>query len=59
MFKLEFDTTNDVFDENGKQEIRRILNRIYNDVYFGRHEGIIHDINGNQIGYWISNNEER
>lgn len=58
MFRIEFDTNNAAF-ECGENEIRRILNNTADKVYNGRKEGLVMDINGNQIGYWVYNEEER
>ena len=58
MFRIEFDTNNSAF-ECGENEIRRILDNIATKIDDGRKEGLVMDINGNQIGYWVYNEEER
>ena len=58
MFRIEFDTNNSAF-ECCEGEISRILNNVAGKVEDGRREGLINDINGNHIGYWVYNEEER
>lgn len=58
MFRIEFDTNNAAF-EFGENEIRRILNNTADKVDNGRKKGFVIDINGNLIGYWVYNEEER
>ena len=58
MFRIEFDTNNAAF-ECGTYEIKRILDNIANKVDGGKREGLVIDVNGNQIGYWMYNEEER
>lgn len=50
--KIEFDTSNDAFQECGTYEIKRILNEIGKQLDNGITEGVIMDINGNKIGNW-------
>lgn len=50
--KIEFETSNDAFDQYGVYEILRILEKIKEQVKLGFTSGDILDINGNEIGYW-------
>ncbi len=50
--KIEFKTGNAAFDEYGDREVRRILEKIADDVESGHTSGVIMDINGNNIGHW-------
>lgn len=50
--KIEFDVKNAAFDEYGDAEIRRILEKIADEVERGYGYGPIMDINGNHIGAW-------
>ena len=50
--KINFDTDNAVFDECCYEEIKRILDRIAEDIRCGHIYGSIIDINGNIIGSW-------
>ena len=53
-FKVEFETNNDAFVDNGsdqgRYEISRILKLIADKIEFGDISGNIRDINGNTIG---------
>ena len=50
--KIEFDTSNASFDAAADFEIRRILEKIANQVEGGWDKNIIMDTNGNRIGQW-------
>lgn len=50
--KIEFDTSGDAFDLCGDAEVRRILEKIADQVEMGWDKNIIMDINGNRIGQW-------
>lgn len=50
--KIEFKTGNAAFDEYGDREVRRILEKIADDIESGHTSGVIMDINGNKIGHW-------
>ena len=52
--KIEFKEDNDAFQEDSKKEIARILDIVSNGVKNGYVGCIIYDINGNEIGYWSS-----
>ena len=51
--KIEFKTENEAFDDFGASEIRRILEKIADDVELGQIRGVIMDIYGNKIGRWM------
>lgn len=51
--KIEFKTGNAAFDEYGDREVRRILEKIADEVESGQTKGVIMDINGNKIGRWV------
>lgn len=51
MFKVEFSTDNAAFDEP-KEEIRRILLKIEQDIADGHIQNNIRDHNGNTVGSW-------
>lgn len=52
MFSLSFETDNAAFDDgNAENEIARILRGIAETVH-RTDGGLIHDVNGNQIGTW-------
>ena len=59
-FKITFNTENAAFDDdlqdegqdNSTAEVNRILGVIQHEVYSGRTQGIIRDVNGNTIGQW-------
>ena len=51
MFKLSFKTNNAAFDENGTEEMARILREVANRVAdVPGYGGTIQDIKGNTIG---------
>ena len=50
--KIQFDTDGAAFDVCADVEIRRILEKIANQVECGWERNIIMDINGNRIGEW-------
>lgn len=51
MFKIEIDTGNAAFEDEGKgYEIARILRDIADKVENGAESGIARDINGNKVG---------
>jgi Uri superfamily endonuclease len=52
MFKVSFETDNDVFmDGNREAEIARILRKLADTIEeFGTSTGRIYDLNGNTIG---------
>lgn len=57
MFKLEIETINDAFAENGTHELERILLRVVAQIADNRHraslsEGVCFDSNGNRVGSW-------
>lgn len=52
MFKLNFETENEVFTENKEMEIIGILANIMSLIGNGRTIGVISDSNGNSIGEW-------
>lgn len=53
MFKLEFDTENSAFSENGlNEETAIILETIASRIRSGRTYGKAMDSNGNSIGLW-------
>jgi hypothetical protein len=51
--KIQFGTDNAAFEMYGDQEVRRILEEIANKVESGYRNGLIIDINGNNIGNWV------
>lgn len=55
MFKLEIETDNDAFQEYGEQELRRILQEIDKQLYYGITHDTVLDINGNVVGHWKYN----
>lgn len=63
MIKIEFDTNTEAFqneDGNGLEtETFEIFLRIMDNLWNEKCEGIIHDSKGNQIGYYICNEQER
>lgn len=50
--KIEFETSNDAFQECGTYEIKRILNEIGKQFDSGHKHGVIMDANGNKVGEW-------
>ena len=50
--KIQFSTDNDVFNVCEEVEIRRILEKIVDQIEQGWEKNIIMDINGNRIGEW-------
>ena len=50
--KIEFATGNAAFDEYGDVEVKRILEKIIEQVELGYSWDLIFDINGNKIGEW-------
>lgn len=52
MFKLEFSTSNAVFEDYATSEITRILKNAQKDISMGCVASNIIDINGNVIGAW-------
>lgn len=50
--KIQFNTDNAAFEMYGDQEVRRILEEIASKVECGYRNGLIIDINGNNIGSW-------
>lgn len=50
--KIEFKTSGSAFDEYGDQEVKRILEKIIEQVEMGYSQAVIMDINGNRIGEW-------
>ena len=63
MIKIEFNTNTGAFvkeDGNGLEtETFEIFLRIMDNLWKDRKEGLIHDSDGNHIGYYICNDEER
>lgn len=67
MFKLEFDTDNAAFDDdadaytnhNARAEIARILLAVAENVREGADGGHIRDVNGNHIGTWDFEPDEK
>lgn len=59
-FTLEFDMENAAFAPSyTRDEVARILLDIHNRVLHDqRTEGIIHDVNGNNVGQWSMDQEE-
>ena len=55
MFKIEFETGNAAFDEEG-YEIARILREVADKIEAGRYVESVVDLNGNRIGRvdWIN-----
>lgn len=49
---IKFNTDGDAFDVCPDIEIRRILEKIANQIEGGWKQNIIMDINGNRIGGW-------
>ena len=53
MFKMKFKTSNAAFNEPDKEtEVRRILEKISEEIEYGKTSGSIMDINGNRVGEW-------
>lgn len=53
MFKLEFETDNNVFLDQPDAEVARILQAVADQVFdLGDRNGAIRDVNGNTIGRW-------
>lgn len=51
MFKLEIETGNAAFDDEGKAyEIARILRDLADKIENGAEAGSVRDINGNKVG---------
>lgn len=51
MFKMQFETANEAFDEVTYDEVARILRSVANHV--ADEGGTIMDINGYTIGSWV------
>lgn len=52
MFRIQFDTENEAFYDQPREEIARILADVTAKVRAGKLEGKILDENGNTIGEW-------
>jgi hypothetical protein len=53
MVKIEFSTDNEAFqDESKEYAIIGIIQAIATRIHDGVTQGVIHDINGNNIGKW-------
>jgi len=50
MFRLQIETGNAAFHEDGAGEISRILENVAERVKNGDHTGIVRDVNGNTVG---------
>jgi hypothetical protein len=50
--KIQFSTDGAAFDLCGDAEVRRILEKIADQVEYGWERNIIMDANGNRIGEW-------
>ena len=63
MIKIEFDTNTEAFvnkDGNGLEtETFEVFLRVMDKLWKGQYEGLIHDSKGNQIGYYICNDQKR
>ena len=59
-FKITFNTENAAFDDNlqdfsednSTAEVARILAEVRTEVFSGRTQGIVRDVNGNTVGEW-------
>ena len=59
-FKITFNTENAAFnddlqdfsEDNSTAEVARILAFVRSEVFSGRTQGIVRDINGNTVGQW-------
>lgn len=52
MFKLDFSLENDDFANDHIAAIATILRNLAIRIESGDHEGFVHDLNGNKIGYF-------
>lgn len=52
MFKVEMQTDNEAFDLYADGEVRRILQKICDDLENGISHGSCIDTNGNKVGEW-------
>lgn len=52
MVRIEFSTDNAAFDQDRDREIGVILSNILAGFRQGSTSGVIHDTNGNRIGFW-------
>ena len=53
MFTIKMKTDNDAFcHDNKESEVCRVLDYVRQMIEGGYSEGIIHDINGNNVGSW-------
>ena len=58
---INIETTNEIFFEQGEQELARILRKLADGIESGEidEQGTtIHDLNGNQVGTLTTENEE-
>ena len=51
-FELQFDTYTKAFEDNPKQEMARIMQKVIKQYGEGMSCGFIRDANANQIGGW-------
>lgn len=52
MFKIEFKTDGNSFEEDGDYEVKRILKELILKLDSGKTSGSVFDVNGNKIGVW-------
>lgn len=58
-FSLEIDSNNAAMVEDGAGEVCRILRVIRERIYNGARDGILRDVNGNQVGSWAMEEPEK
>lgn len=52
MLKIRIETKNAAMIDDLEDEIANCLERVEEDILSHKREGIIHDSNGNKVGYW-------
>jgi hypothetical protein len=58
-FRIQFDTVNDKFQPEPFPEVIRILKDVIHELSRDYVEGVLKDKNGNRIGEWSLDEEEK
>jgi len=58
-FCLEFNMDNAAFDGDASIEVCRIFNSVKNQIANGCGDGIVNDVNGNTIGRWYAEIDDK
>lgn len=57
--EIKFHTRNAAFAEGRPEEVCRVLEDIKEKIMAGAEQGIIRDLNGNNIGEWVDEGPEQ